>query len=109
MRITGVVGVSVVLLGFDVCAMAAQQPATSRTLPVIVILESQLAAAPTGTAASNHRIAVTSADRAPLIYQDRHITRQSLVRDRPACQLVTCWAVQVVPFQRKISGLRLLV
>jgi len=44
MRITGVVGVSVVLLGSMSPAVAAQQPATSPTLPVIVFFKSQFAA-----------------------------------------------------------------
>jgi hypothetical protein len=67
LRITGVIGVSAALLGSTSAAMSAQQPATSATLPVIVILKSQLAAAPAGTAASRHRMAVSSADQAPLI------------------------------------------
>jgi hypothetical protein len=67
LRITGVIGVSAALLASPSAAMAAQQPAASATLPVIVILKSQLAAAPAGTAASRRRMAVSSADQAPLI------------------------------------------
>jgi Subtilase family/Peptidase inhibitor I9 len=67
LRITGVIGVSAALLGSTSAAIAAQQPVTSAALPVIVILKSQLAAAPAGTAASSHRMAVSSAEQAPLI------------------------------------------
>jgi hypothetical protein len=66
-RITGAGVVFAVLLGSTSAAVAAQQPATSATLPVIVILKSQLAAAPAGTAASSRRIAESRTDQAPLI------------------------------------------
>jgi hypothetical protein len=66
-RIIAAIGVSAALLGSTSVAVAAQQPAASATLPVIVILKSQLAAAPAGTAASSHRMALSSADQAPLI------------------------------------------
>src|ERR1700685_2529748 len=67
LRIPGVVGVSAALLVSPSAAVAAQQPATPATLPVIVFLKSQLAAAPAGTAAARRRIAESSADQASLI------------------------------------------
>ncbi len=77
LRITGVVGMSAALLVSAPAAMAAQQQpatsataatsATSATLPVIVLLKSQPAAAPAGTAASIRSAAESSADQAPLI------------------------------------------
>jgi hypothetical protein len=66
-RVTGAIGVSVALLCSMPAALAAQQSAKPATLPVIVILKSQLPAAPAGTAASSRRIAASSADQAPLI------------------------------------------
>lgn len=65
-RITSAGAVLAMVLGSASAAVAAQRPA-SATLPVIVILKSQLAAAPAGTAAASRRIAETKADQAPLI------------------------------------------
>src|SRR6202789_3775858 len=67
-RITGVVGVCAALLGSASVGMAAQRPAaTSATVPVIVFLKSQLAAAPAGTKAFSRRMAESSADQASVI------------------------------------------
>jgi Peptidase inhibitor I9 len=67
-RITGAVAVSAALLGSSSVGMAAQRPATtSATVPVIVFLKSQLAAAPAGTKAFSRRLAESSADQASVI------------------------------------------
>jgi hypothetical protein len=93
LRITGVIGVSAALLASTSAAMAAQQPTTSATLPVIVILKSQLAAAPAGTAASSHRMAVSSADQAPLISAATALGAKNIRQ----YQLVNSFAATVSP------------
>jgi hypothetical protein len=99
LRITGVIGVSAALLGSTSAAMAAQQPASSATLPVIVILKSQLAAAPAGTAASGHRMAVSSADQAPLISAAAALGAKNVRQ----YQLVNSFAATVSP--QALTGL----
>src|SRR5580704_1340846 len=99
LRIAGVVGVSAALLVSASAAMAAQQPAASgpsatpATLPVIVFLKSQLAAAPAGTAASIRRIAESSTDQAPLISAATGLGAKNIRQ----YQLVNSFAATVSP------------
>src|SRR5580658_1169283 len=99
LRIAGAVGVSAALLVSAPAAMAAQQPATSgpsatpATLPVIVLLKSQLAAAPAGTAASIRRIAESSTDQAPLISAATGLGAKNIRQ----YQLVNSFAATVSP------------
>ncbi len=91
-RVTSVVvGVFAALLGST--SAAAQQPATSATLPVIVILRSQLPAAPAGTAASSRRMAESSADQAPLISAAAELGAKNIRQ----YQLVNSFAATVSP------------
>ena len=99
LRIAGVVGASAVLLGSASGAMAAQQPATSATLPVIVILKSQLTAAPAGSAASSHRMAESSADQSPLISAAAALGAKNVRQ----YQLVNSFAATVSP--QALTGL----
>src|SRR5580692_10215288 len=103
LRITGVVGVSAALLVSGSAAMAApQQPAvpatpatsaTSATLPVIVLLKSQPAAAPAGTAAAIRSAAESSADQAPLISAATELGAKNVRQ----YQLVNSFAATVSP------------
>jgi Peptidase inhibitor I9 len=92
-RIAGVVGVSAALLGSASVGMAAQPPATSATLPVIVLLKSQLAAAPAGTAADSRRIAESSADQASLLSAAAELGTKNVRQ----YQLVNSFAATVSP------------
>ena len=98
-RVTGAVGVSVALLCSMPAAMAAPRSARPATLPVIVILKSQLPAAPAGTAASSRRMAASSADQAPLISAAVALGAKNV---RPY-QLVNSFAATVSP--QALTGL----
>jgi hypothetical protein len=98
-RIIGVVGMSAALLGSASAGMAAQPPATSATLPVIVILKSQLAAAPAGTAADSRRMAESSADQASLISAATELGAKNVRQ----YQLVSSFAATVSP--QALTGL----
>jgi len=93
LRITGVIGASAALLSSTSAAVAVQQPAASATLPVIVVLRSQLAAAPAGTAASRYRMAVSSAEQAPLISEATALGAKNVRQ----YQLVNSFAATVSP------------
>src|SRR5580698_1190688 len=94
LRIAGVVGVSAALLVSASAAMAAPVASgTPATLPVIVLLKSQLAAAPAGTAASIRRIAESSADQAPLISAATELGAKNVRQ----YQLVNSFAATVSP------------
>jgi peptidase inhibitor I9 len=109
LRIAGVVGVSAALGVSAPAAMAAQQQpaasaasatsATSATLPVIVMLKSQLAAAPAGTAASTRRMAEASADQASLISAATGLGAKNIRQ----YQLVNSFAATVSP--QALTGL----
>ena len=98
LRIIGVVGVSAVLLGSASAGMAAP-PATSATLPVIVILKSQLAAAAAGTTADSLRMAESSAGQASLISAATELGAKNVRQ----YQLVNSFAATVSP--QALTGL----
>src|SRR5580693_6557278 len=97
LRIAGVAGVSAALLVSASAAMAAPVASgtsgTPTTLPVIVLLKSQLAAAPAGTAASIRRIAESSTDQAPLISAATGLGAKNIRQ----YQLVNSFAATVSP------------
>src|ERR1700689_4666952 len=93
LRIAGVVGVSAALLVSASAAMAAQQPATAATLPVLVLLKGQRAAAPAGTAAFSRRMAESSADHAPPISAATGLGAKNVQQ----YQLVNSFAATVAP------------
>src|SRR5580693_9614908 len=97
LRIAGVVGVSAALLVSASAAMAAPVASgtsgTPATLPVIVLLKSQLAAAPAGSAASIRRIAESSTDQAPLISAATGLGAKNIRQ----YQLVNSFAATVSP------------
>jgi hypothetical protein len=93
LRITGVAAAAAGLLGSASVGMAAQQPALPATLPVIVILKSQLPAAPPGTAAFSHRMAESSADQASLISAAAKLGAKNVRQ----YQLVNSFAATVSP------------
>jgi Peptidase inhibitor I9 len=98
-RIAGVAVVSAALLGPASASMAAQPAAAAATLPVIVFLKSQLAAAPAGTAAAGARMAVASADQAPLISAAAGLGAKNVRQ----YQLVNSFAATVSP--QALTGL----
>src|SRR3984885_15814876 len=98
-RSMGVVVVSAALLVWASVGMAAQPPATSATLPVIVILKGQLAAAPAGTAADSRRMAESGADQASLISAATELGAKNVRQ----YQLVSSFAATVSP--QALTGL----
>ena len=95
-RITGAGVVLATLLGSTSAAVAAQQPAQAARSPVIVILRSQFAAAPAGTAAFSRRIAGSRADQAPLISAAVKLGAKNIRQ----YQLVNSFAATVPPQAR---------
>src|SRR5580698_3023105 len=98
-RIIGAVGVSAAVLGSASVGMAAQQPAASATLPVIVLLKSQLAAASAGTVADSLRMAESSVDEASLISAATGLGAKNVRQ----YQLVSSFAATVSP--QALTGL----
>jgi hypothetical protein len=86
-RITGAVAVSAALLGSASVGLAAQQSATSATLPVIVFLKSQPAPA------SSNRMEESSADRASLVLAATALGAKNVRQ----YQLVNSFAATVSP------------